>query len=638
MMVLADGVVLGAAGGVLGIGLGVLGAVFALPELVRLTHHEPGAFRVRPAELALAAALGVVTGLIAAMVPAVVTGRQEVLASLTGGRKGARGVPWRSALLGLVTVVAGLAATVYGAYEPGIHTVPLAGGVAVCELGVVCCTPLLVTAAGRLGRLLPLAGRMALRDSARNRARTAPAVAAILAAVAGSTAVAVVLTTNDARGRAQYTSFLRPGQVALRFGDGAGGAQAGQGFAVADGSVSAVSPGSSEGGAGTAASKPVDPAKAIAAIGAALPLRSAAVVQGEDFTGLVPVRLVLERDAAQACPFAGADSPQIGTSADGQQMVAADPRCAESFGSSEIVPGDAAVLRALTGTVDPAAERVLAAGGVVVFDEHDLTGPASAPTAVVAVDRLCPAASTVVPWPVRAELAKYCGGAAPKPVTLPAALAHTKGGTAVDGIRALVPQSLATSMDVPYKAQMILFDTTRMPTTAEEERANAAVEALGINDLLTVERGYQADNDTAMLALAAIAAFVTLGAAAIATGLAVADGEADLQTLAAVGAPPRVRRVLAGSQATVTATLGAVLGSATGLVPAVALIEARAHSFVDSTVGGSGFLGSGSRVHAQSYLTIPWWFLIGTIVVVPVLAGVGAVAVTRSRIALRRRF
>jgi putative ABC transport system permease protein len=96
--------------------------------------------------------------------------------------------------------------------------------------------------------------------------------------------------------------------------------------------------------------------------------------------------------------------------------------------------------------------------------------------------------------------------------------------------------------------------------------------------------------------------------------------------------------VLAGSQATVTAALGAVLGSATGLVPAVALVEARAHSFVESAAGGgSGFLGQGSRVHATSYLAVPWWFLAATIVAVPVLAGLGAAAVTRSRVAPRRR-
>ena len=165
-------------------------------------------------------------------------------------------------------------------------------------------------------------------------------------------------------------------------------------------------------------------------------------------------------------------------------------------------------------------------------------------------------------------------------------------------------------------------------------------EWLGNVGLFRVERGYQGGDDTTMLALAAVAGFVTLGAAAVSTGLAVTDGQADLETLAAVGARPRVRRTLAGSQATITAVLGTVLGSATGLVPAIAVIEARSHSFLQSAFegrSGSGRFASAPGVHAQSYLAIPWWFLIGTIVIVPMLAGIGAALVTRSKVEIRRR-
>ena len=52
-----------------------------------------------------------------------------------------------------------------------------------------------------------------------------------------------------------------------------------------------------------------------------------------------------------------------------------------------------------------------------------------------------------------------------------------------------------------------------------------------------------------MLAIAAIAAFVTLVGVAISVALSAAEGRADLATLAAVGAAPRRRRALAASQA-----------------------------------------------------------------------------------------
>ena len=156
----------------------------------------------------------------------------------------------------------------------------------------------------------------------------------------------------------------------------------------------------------------------------------------------------------------------------------------------------------------------------------------------------------------------------------------------------------------------------------------------GTTALLKVERGYQGGDDTTMLALAAVAAFVTLGAAAISTGLAITDGQADLETLAAVGARPRVRRTLAGSQASITAAMGAVLGSATGLVPAVAVVEARSHSF--RAIGAGGPQDGDRRPRPE---------LPGDPLVVPPrhdrdrsdARRTGAVLVTRSKVEIRRR-
>ncbi|MEK8107565.1 hypothetical protein NKG94_25220 [Micromonospora sp. M12] len=42
-------------------------------------------------------------------------------------------------------------------------------GLILGELGLVCCTPTLIGALARLGRVLPLAPRIALRDASRNR-------------------------------------------------------------------------------------------------------------------------------------------------------------------------------------------------------------------------------------------------------------------------------------------------------------------------------------------------------------------------------------------------------------------------------------------------------------------------------------
>jgi putative ABC transport system permease protein len=132
-----------------------------------------------------------------------------------------------------------------------------------------------------------------------------------------------------------------------------------------------------------------------------------------------------------------------------------------------------------------------------------------------------------------------------------------------------------------------------------------------------------------MLALAAVAGMVMLGAAAVATGLAITDAQADLQTLAAVGARPRVRRLLAGSQAAVTAGLGAVLGAAFGLLPAVGVIEAKAQQIASDP---NNLLNA-----EQTQFAPPWMYLGVVIVALPMLAAVGAAGFTRSRIEMRRR-
>ncbi len=77
-------------------------------------------------------------------------------------------------------------------------------GIVLGELGLVFCTPALVGLVARIGRLLPLAPRVALRDAARNRASAAPAISAVMAAVAGSVALGLYFDSNRAQQESQY--------------------------------------------------------------------------------------------------------------------------------------------------------------------------------------------------------------------------------------------------------------------------------------------------------------------------------------------------------------------------------------------------------------------------------------------------
>ena len=116
-------------------------------------------------------------------------------------------------------------------------------------------------------------------------------------------------------------------------------------------------------------------------------------------------------------------------------------------------------------------------------------------------------------------------------------------------------------------------------------------------------------------AIAAIAALVTLIGVAIAVSLSAAEGRADLATLAAVGAEPRRRRLLAACQALLIAGLGCGLGVLGGTFVA---FTARA------TTGSPEFV-------------VPWSNLLVTTLAVPLLAVVIAAVFTPSRLPLVRR-
>lgn len=620
-VVLADGVVLGLAGGIAGVAVGLASGAAALPFFARLSHQNPGGFRVMPAELAAAAGVGVLTGVAAALAPAIVTARQHVLVALTGRRGQAR-PPWRMPVAGLVAVLAGAGLIGAGAAAGG-HAWLVVAGIVVAELGVVACTPVLVSWSGRLGRRLPLAARLAVRDGARNRGRTAPAVAAIMAAVAGASAVAMILTSTDAQDRHDYSSDLRPGQGAVILS--AGLDRSPEQLAA---QLAAVLPTS-----GYSLIEGVVPPEAGPGGRRSVP------GSGKKDVPETPVYVpYLQRSPAAMCPpmprgLSGEALTKAGEEHD------KDPRCVDrshnwvserhyDTGMGSIIAGGPETARTVLGRSDPAAESVLRAGGIVVFNPQDLYTAGAAPTVQVAVNVACQRAdggTTFESSDDGAPVGPPACGALPPSVTLPAYLAPA--GQAP--VQAIVAPGALDKLGVQFSPRSIIFDTSRMPTTAEQKRADDIAAAAGVQQSFYVERGYQGGTWIGLLALAAVAGVVMLGAAAVATGLAITDAQQDLETLAAVGARPRVRRALAGSQAAATAGLGALLGGLFGLLPAVGLLEAK-HS-ADAKVA---LFGPGP---GPAQLVVPWLFLLVVIVALPMLAAGGAAGMTRSRITVRQR-
>ncbi|MEY9871868.1 putative ABC transport system permease protein [Streptacidiphilus sp. MAP12-33] len=571
-VVLAGGAVLGGVGAVLGVLFGGLAVALARDPIERSTGARFGGYVLRPAELLGVLAVGLVTGLLAALIPAVRAGRAPVLASLSG--HAAAGPPRRlPTVVGLAALVAGTATAFAGATVGMQGTWILAGSI-VAELGLVICTPSLIGLLGRLGRRLPLSPRLALRDAARHPGRTAPAVAAVLAAAAGAVAVLVYVSSSDAEARAQFPVAMPLGGVALLDPDAPTLSSLPDQAAAVEGALPGIGP--------------------RAAFQRVIPGPDCGQRSSEGAASCGEVGLLLP--PAQRCPAGGG----------AQDATPSDPRChpPTALRLADVVAGDAGTLRALTGSTDPAAVRALLQGKVVLTDARYLDrGEAILGVGDPAINGADPNAGP-----------DGTGGA--PTVRLPAVVVSVSSAA----VGAVIPESALHGAGLTEEPMGYAWLPPYVPSTAQAERALAAVDAYNPGSVLQVQHPFQPRHGALELVLVAAAVLVAVGASALATGLAAADAQDDLAILAAVGAPPRTRRRLSGFQCAVIAAMGTLLGAVSGLVPAAALWESRYIS-----------------VHEGGEVVVPWGSLALLVVCVPALAWVLAALSTRPRRHLLRR-
>ncbi|MBZ0112251.1 MAG: ABC transporter permease, partial [Thermoanaerobaculia bacterium] len=184
-------------GGVLGsvAGVGVAAAIH--PLLDGWNHRLNGPFEVSLGHLVLGVLLGVLTALLAAALPARSASRQPIRVAL-GAARPPLDDPRRWLKTGLLLVVAGGLMTLMAAQE-GLVTATLGVivGPVLGLLGFGLCSRWLLDRLARLAGPLPLAWRLAVRDAGRFRARNGPVVTAILAGMAMSVTVAVLVASLD---------------------------------------------------------------------------------------------------------------------------------------------------------------------------------------------------------------------------------------------------------------------------------------------------------------------------------------------------------------------------------------------------------------------------------------------------------
>ncbi|WP_213451987.1 FtsX-like permease family protein [Rhizomonospora bruguierae] len=210
-IVLAGGLLLGGVAAAAGAVLGLVTFASARPVIELIANHPLIDVSVPVWSVVAVAAVTAMAGMLAAWLPARTAGRRPVRADLGGQRSRSR-ADLLSLGGGLVLLAAGTGLLLWSGNPEGRPEALALGGVAEL-LGVVACAPALVRAAGRLAAALPLSGRLALRHAARYRLRTAAAMAAVAAAIAGSAALAVVAAARGDTAPARLAA--RPGQVLL---------------------------------------------------------------------------------------------------------------------------------------------------------------------------------------------------------------------------------------------------------------------------------------------------------------------------------------------------------------------------------------------------------------------------------------
>lgn len=231
-IVLAQGVVLGLLGSAAGVVVGVVVALAGRPLWEPVTDTAITGWDVPLLVVAAVTAIGVAAGLGAAVVPARTAYRMPVVAALNA-RFHAESLRTRIPLRGVVLVAAGVAVVVAGSALLGAEfaaqraaqrgygvtpTGPIAlvlAGITLVVAGLVWILPRLVATIARIGAVMPLSVRLAVRDAGRHRHRTGPAAAAIMMAVAASVALSYAVANQLVDEQRYYLPVTRHGDAVL---------------------------------------------------------------------------------------------------------------------------------------------------------------------------------------------------------------------------------------------------------------------------------------------------------------------------------------------------------------------------------------------------------------------------------------
>ena len=563
--------------------LGVLSATVAvvagvLLTLAGLTWWQGGHadFAVGPFEVSWLRVVGVFVcavfaSAVAALLPAKGIARLDivsVLAGRAGDRTVRRGLPAAGVVVMVLSGVA-LIGSVASGGEAGLGPSEylMVGGAVGLVLGCLMVIPALLALVGRFGTHLVLPLRLAARDTARQRGRSTPAVAAIMAAVAALTALSIGSASNS---RQQHDTYQPKGPVGS--------------------AVIMVTSDDSDVGTVNAVTHRFAPQLTVDAVGYV-----ADIAPNEPHSRKISwVSLVPP----------GCTEAQVWALHQPNGVAACE---AVSNGNSMLRVGSLAGLSAVL-PLSASQRAVLEGGGILVTDPTLLQdGKVNAVGGTETKDK-----TGVVTGAALTQHTKFSAAVVEPRIWGKAFRGQTNG--------VWILSDTAAKLGWPVRIES--FNLTSPTGTISREVEAALADRLSDGYLVVVERGFQDPYWLMLVIMFSVTGLLVLVASLISTALSLAEGQNDMATLAAVGATRHTRRGIAASQAWVVAACGCLLGVAVGMVPGIASTWPLTTRIVDQVTG--------LMTTQPPIIVIPWLPLVAVCVAVPMLAaGLAWLAVRR---------
>ena len=212
LVVRANGAATGIVGAIAGAVLGFLAWLAYRPQAENSAHHVMGVFQLPWTVIGISMALAIIATYFAASRPAKTIAKVPVVAALAGRPPAPKKTRHLAIPIGICFLVGAFlllgaaGATAGSGGGQGNGTLELAVGFITLTVAIVLLAPALLSVVAAAGRRSPVAIRLALRDLARYRARSGPA----LAAISLSTLIAVIICVASAARFANALDYAGP--------------------------------------------------------------------------------------------------------------------------------------------------------------------------------------------------------------------------------------------------------------------------------------------------------------------------------------------------------------------------------------------------------------------------------------------